>query len=68
MLSRRFALVVFLSLAGAWLLARILKDSVIDLARVTNESMLPYLKPGVGASLANSTGADQGGGQGRGGS
>lgn len=46
MLSRRFALVVFLSLAGAWLLARFLKDSVIDLARVTNESMLPYLKPG----------------------
>jgi hypothetical protein len=46
MLSRRFVFVVCLSLLGAWLLARTLKDSLFDLARVTNESMLPYLQPG----------------------
>ncbi|GEM_PF-3297602 len=37
--------VVVASLAGGWLLVYMLKTSVIDFARVTNESMLPYLKP-----------------------
>lgn len=33
------------SLAGGWLLVHSLKTSIVDFARVTNESMLPYLRP-----------------------
>lgn len=37
--------VVLTSLAGGWLLVHSLKTSLVDFARVTNESMLPYLRP-----------------------
>lgn len=33
------------SVTGGWLIVQTLKTSVIDFARVTNESMLPYLRP-----------------------
>ncbi len=36
---------VLASLAGGWLIVYALKASVIDFARVTNESMLPFLTP-----------------------
>lgn len=39
-------LVIAGSLAVAWVASRALRDVFIDFARVTNESMLPYLKPG----------------------
>lgn len=38
--------VVLFSLCIAWLFSRIVRDSLMDVARVTNESMLPYLAPG----------------------
>lgn len=41
----RLPLVVLTSILGGWLLVHSLKTSVVDFARVTNESMLPYLKP-----------------------
>lgn len=46
MLGRRFLFVVLLSLAAAWLLAYVIKETIVDIARVSNESMLPYLRPG----------------------
>jgi signal peptidase I len=55
MLSRRFMLVVLISLAAAWVLARLIKDSVIDVSRVSNESMLPYLQPGQRVLLSRLT-------------
>lgn len=39
-------LIVAVSLAAAWLLARTLRDAVFDITRVSSESMLPYLEPG----------------------
>jgi hypothetical protein len=48
-MSRRWLqvyLVVAASLGVAWLLSRIARDVLVDFARVTNESMLPYLTPG----------------------
>lgn len=48
-MSRRSLQVYFVvvaALCAAWLLSRILRDVFIDVARVTNESMLPYLVPG----------------------
>lgn len=41
----RLPLVVLMSLFGGWLLVHSLKTGLMDFARVTNESMLPYLKP-----------------------
>lgn len=38
--------VVAASLAVAWLISRSVRDVLLDFTRVTNESMLPYLKPG----------------------
>lgn len=38
--------VVVVSLCLAWLISRIVRDTLIDVARVTNQSMLPYLSPG----------------------
>ncbi len=35
-----------MALIVAWFIARTIKDSVVDVARITNESMLPYLWPG----------------------
>ncbi len=46
MFSRRFLFVVIVSLFAAWFVARLCKDSLFDIARVTNESMLPFLRPG----------------------
>ncbi|AFM14751.1 S26 family signal peptidase [Turneriella parva] len=46
MLSRRFLILVLLSLGAAWLFAHFIKETIVDIARVSNESMLPYLKPG----------------------
>lgn len=43
--SLRLTPVVLASLAGGWLIVHTLKTSVIDFARVTNESMLPHLRP-----------------------
>ncbi|MFZ5631148.1 MAG: S26 family signal peptidase [Spirochaetota bacterium] len=48
-MSRRWLqlyLVVAVSLGVAWIFSRIARDMLIDFARVTNESMLPYLAPG----------------------
>ncbi|GAB4439562.1 MAG: hypothetical protein OHK0011_22130 [Turneriella sp.] len=48
-MSRRYLqvyLVVAASLGVAWLISRIARDVLVDFARVTNESMLPYLLPG----------------------
>ena len=42
----RPALIVGITLAGAWLLVAGVRFSVFDVARVSNESMLPFLKPG----------------------
>lgn len=38
--------VVAASLGVAWLISRVARDVLVDVARVTNESMLPYLVPG----------------------
>ena len=37
--------IVLLSVAAGWLLVHAVKFSLVDFARVTNESMLPYLRP-----------------------
>lgn len=42
----RLVFVVTASITVAWLFVRAIRFSVIDFARVTNESMLPHLKPG----------------------
>ena len=42
----RLAGIVAIAAAGAWVFVRALQSSVVDFARVTNESMLPHLKPG----------------------
>lgn len=42
----RLAVIVAIAAAGAWVFVRALQSSVVDFARVTNESMLPHLKPG----------------------
>lgn len=42
----RPALIVATTVAGGWLLVAALRFSVFDIARVSNESMLPFLKPG----------------------
>jgi len=39
-------LVVAAAIGLAWLISRIARDVFVDFARVTNESMLPYLVPG----------------------
>ena len=46
MFNRRFLIVVIAALLAAWIVARVCKDSLFDVARVTNESMLPFLRPG----------------------
>jgi hypothetical protein len=42
----RFFAVLFASLLIAWIFIRTVKDSLLDLTRIANESMLPYLTPG----------------------
>ncbi len=42
----RLASVVAVSIGAAWLLVQVFRFSVLDFARVSNESMLPHLKPG----------------------
>jgi signal peptidase I len=42
----RLASVVAVSAGAAWLLVQLFRFSFMDFARVSNESMLPHLKPG----------------------
>lgn len=41
----RLATVIFAALASGWFIVHAIKTSIVDIARVTNVSMLPYLKP-----------------------
>jgi signal peptidase I len=42
----RLAAVVSISIVVGWIFVRAVQFSIVDFARVANESMLPYLKPG----------------------
>lgn len=42
----RLVFIVTASIAVAWVFVSAIRFSVLDFARVTNESMLPHLKPG----------------------